>query len=154
MKTIYFDMDGTIADLYGQSNWLEDIRAERPCPYSNAQPLVNMQELTNICIQLQKYGYGIGIITWLSKESSASYKAVVRQAKKEWLQEYFPIDFNSVHMVQYGYSKRQAGGRAGDILFDDEQGNILGWSGKKNDRQSYLPKDIFKVLYKLLAQYE
>lgn len=27
-KMIWFDMDGTIADLYGVENWLEDLRNE------------------------------------------------------------------------------------------------------------------------------
>jgi len=38
-KEINFDMDGTIADLYGCENWLEDILAERVNPYERAKPL-------------------------------------------------------------------------------------------------------------------
>ena len=30
LKMICFDMDGTIADLYGVSGWLDDLRAENP----------------------------------------------------------------------------------------------------------------------------
>ena len=36
---IYFDMDGTIADLYGVENWLNDLRTERTTPYEIATPL-------------------------------------------------------------------------------------------------------------------
>lgn len=28
MKKIYFDMDGTVYDLYGMNNWLEMLRNE------------------------------------------------------------------------------------------------------------------------------
>ena len=31
MKTLVFDMDGTIADLYGVKGWLKMLRAEDPC---------------------------------------------------------------------------------------------------------------------------
>ena len=37
--TINFDMDGTIADLYGEENWLDDLINERTTPYANAKPL-------------------------------------------------------------------------------------------------------------------
>ena len=41
-KAIFFDMDGTIADLYGVDGWLDDLRAERVRPYAEAKPLVNL----------------------------------------------------------------------------------------------------------------
>ena len=34
---ICFDMDGTIANLYGVHNWLEMLRAEDPTPYALAE---------------------------------------------------------------------------------------------------------------------
>ena len=40
-----FDMDGTIADLYADPNWLPKLRAYDPTPYINAKPLVNMSRL-------------------------------------------------------------------------------------------------------------
>ena len=43
MKNIYFDMDGTIADLYGVENWLEYLRAENPAPYRAAAPMLDME---------------------------------------------------------------------------------------------------------------
>ena len=36
MKQIWFDMDGTLADLYGVENWLEKLRASDPSPYAEA----------------------------------------------------------------------------------------------------------------------
>ena len=41
--TINFDMDGTIADLYGVENWLEYLIAENTFPYANARPLLHLQ---------------------------------------------------------------------------------------------------------------
>ena len=36
--TINFDMDGTIADLYGVKNWLSYLEAEDTTPYAIANP--------------------------------------------------------------------------------------------------------------------
>lgn len=36
---ICFDMDGTIADLYGVENWFEYLTAENVKPYKIAKPL-------------------------------------------------------------------------------------------------------------------
>ena len=44
-KAIYFDMDGTIADLYGVPNWLDCLIAEKTKPYREAKPLVDMRNL-------------------------------------------------------------------------------------------------------------
>ena len=45
MYTIYFDMDGTIADLYNVENWLPKLRAEDASPYVEAEIMVDASEL-------------------------------------------------------------------------------------------------------------
>lgn len=127
MKTIFFDMDGTIADLYSVPNWLDKILLEDEAPYRVAEPMVDMKELKKICLQLKDKGYKIGIITWLSKNATKEYKNKVRKAKKEWLKKHFNLNFDYIHIVQYGYNKRQVNGTKGDILIDDEEKNIKQW---------------------------
>ena len=34
MRTIWFDMDGTIANLYGVDNWLDKLHASDASPYA------------------------------------------------------------------------------------------------------------------------
>ena len=46
--TIWFDMDGTIADLYAVENWLPMLRAYDPAPYTLAKPLVHMATLARL----------------------------------------------------------------------------------------------------------
>ena len=41
-RTLVFDMDGTIANLYGVENWLEDLRSFNPRPYIVAEPMYDM----------------------------------------------------------------------------------------------------------------
>ena len=45
MMTIYFDMDGTIADLYSVENWLESLRAYSAEPYTCAAPMQDLRQL-------------------------------------------------------------------------------------------------------------
>lgn len=82
MKAVYFDMDGTIADLYGVEGWLDSLVAEQTKPYREAKSLVDMRKLSYELNRLQRAGYHIGIVTWLSKNSSDEYAEKVAWAKK------------------------------------------------------------------------
>ena len=46
--TIYFDMDGTIANLYGVENWLDYLMNEKTVPYDIASPMVDLEKLAAI----------------------------------------------------------------------------------------------------------
>lgn len=128
VKMIVFDMDGTIADLYGVNGWLDDLRAENPRPYREAAPMWNMEELTEVLLALN---IEIRVVTWLSKDSSEEYKDEVRKAKLEWLKENnFPFD--KFHGIRYGATKADSVRKylAEDetaILIDDNEKIRNGW---------------------------
>lgn len=125
---ICFDMDGTIADLYGIPNWLEKLQNEDSTPYEEAQPLVDMQELSKVLNILAEQGWEIRIISWLSKNASPEYNARIRKAKKAWLEKYnFPA--NKVHLIQYGTTKANCVRKQANsaILIDDNQRVRDGW---------------------------
>ena len=84
-KAIYFDMDGTIADLYGVENWLDCLIAGQTKPYREAKPLVNMRQLAKLLNTLQAQGWKIGVISWLSKSGSDEYGDRVAKTKEKWL---------------------------------------------------------------------
>lgn len=86
-KTLVFDMDGTIANLYKVENWLEDLRSYNPRPYIVAEPMYDMMELAELLNELKEIGYRVAVTSWLSKESTKAYDELVRQAKKDWLAE-------------------------------------------------------------------
>lgn len=131
VKMICFDMDGTIADLYGVEGWLEMLRAENPTPYRQAKPMWDMVELAETLRMLQANGVEIRIITWLSMNSTENYKNETRQAKRDWLDELgFPYD--NFHGVQYGATKadsvrRYLAKNEGAILIDDNAKVREGW---------------------------
>ena len=127
-KMICFDMDGTIADFYSVPNWLDKLRAEDPSPYSDAAPMWDMEELRKILLLLIGEGWEVRIISWLSKDSSASYKDGVRKAKLEWLTKYnFP--YRRCHLVAYGTTKADCVRRWASpaILVDDNEKVRNGW---------------------------
>lgn len=132
--TIWFDMDGTIADLYGVENWLNYLLSGDAFPYENAKPLVKLNSLARILNRLQRQGYEIGIISWLAKNSDDNYDEAVTIAKRKWLKNHLAsVIFNSINIVKYGTPKQMFANSKEDILFDDEAKNRENWIGKAFD---------------------
>lgn len=117
-KVLYFDMDGTIFDLYGVNNWLEDLRNERVEPFIAARKMFNSSTLEKIQL-LQKNGYKIGVITWLPKYAKTHYKKAVARVKKERLKKDFQVEISELHIVQYGTRKDYVAKHKKGVLFDD-----------------------------------
>ena len=137
--TIWFDMDGTIADLYGVKDWLPMLIAENPAPYELATPMLNMNVLARKLNKIRRAGYKLGIISWLSKNSTTSYDEKVKAAKLAWLKKHLKsVTFDEVNIVAYGTPKYTLGT---GILFDDEKPNRDAWTGVAFDAT-----DIMKVL--------
>lgn len=132
--TINFDMDGTIANLYGVENWLDKLRAEDPTPYAEAKPLLRLNTLARMLNKLQRQGYNLAIISWLAKGGSDDYMEAIRQAKKEWLRKHLSsVQWDRITIISYGTPKERYCETADDILFDDERGNREAWNGKAFD---------------------
>lgn len=128
MKTLVFDMDGTIADFYGVEGWLDNLHSENPRPYIMAEPLWDMELLGTILSTLKERGFRIIVTSWLAKDSTKEFDEVVRVAKRDWLNRYqFPFD--EIHLVKYGTTKANCTRKHGDnqILFDDNDKVRKGW---------------------------
>lgn len=138
--TIWFDMDGTIADLYGVDGWLENLINEDTRPYDIAKPLVNMAYLARLLHKVQANGYEIGIISWTSRGGSDLYNGEVALAKMVWLHKHLPsVEWDEIKIVTYGTDKRTATG--GGILFDDEEHNREAWG-----EGAFTPDEIISIL--------
>jgi len=125
VKTINFDMDGTLADFYGVENWLAYLMNRDAYPYEVAKPLVNMSVLARYLNRLQRKGYEINIISWLAKNSTEDFDKIVTQAKEKWLKKHLPsVNWNNITIVPYGIDKSTLGN---GILFDDEAPNRNMW---------------------------
>ena len=148
-KTLVFDMDGTIADLYAVTDWLENIIAENVRPYAIAEPMYNMNKLVNVINRLKENGWRVAIVSWTSKHGSKEYNKAVRRVKKEWLDRYnFPYD--ELHIIKYGtpksYCMKKTGGF--QILFDDEEPNRKAW---RNGSTVNANENIYKILKNMLT---
>ena len=137
---IWFDMDGTIADLYGVAGWLDDLMARSTRPYEIARGIGNLALIARLLNKAQKNGHEIGIISWTATKASADYNAKVATAKREWLARHFAsVKWNEIKVVEYGTNKKTACGAG--ILFDDEKPNRETWGAGAHE-----PAEIVEVL--------
>lgn len=133
-RTIFFDMDGTIADLYSVNGWLDSILARDAKPYKEAKVMHNMQALARVLNRLQREGNKVAIISWLAKNSTKEYDEKVAQTKREWLSKHLAsVKFDEVHIVKYGTAKQTFIHSTNDILFDDEEQNRNNWTGEAHN---------------------
>ena len=148
MKTIWWDMDGTIANLYAVDNWLPKLQAEDPTPYTEAKVMCNMSQLARLMNQAQTMGYKLGIISWTAKNCTQSYHELVRQGKLAWLNHHLPsVRWDYVCIAKYGTPKSLVMETEDDILFDDEVKNREDWLG-----EAFEPEMMIKVLKVLLGK--
>ena len=140
---IWFDMDGTIADLYGVRDWLPAILARDTRPYEIARGIGNLALIARLLNKVQKNGHEIGIISWTAKNAPADYNARIATAKREWLGKHLAsVKWNEIKVVDYGTNKKTACG--GGILFDDEEPNRATWGEGAHE-----PREIVEVLKKM-----
>lgn len=150
MKKIYFDMDGTVADLYGEPNWLEDLNRYSPRPYKYAKPLVDMDELEEICKELISRGYDIGIITWLSKGGNPEYDKRVIKAKVKWAKKYMPY-VKEFKAQSFGTPKQKAVKRAQRMILIDDNAEVRKmWNTPKQRISINANEDFLQALKELL----
>ena len=141
-KEIWFDMDGTIADLYGVEGWLDMLLNENAKPYEIAKHLVNMRELAKVLNRLIEKGWEIGVISWLAKNGTNDYNKKVANAKIKWLAKHLKsVKFAKIDIVEYGTPKQI---NRNGILFDDEKQNRENWLGI-----AYNVENIIQVLREL-----
>lgn len=138
-KAFWFDMDGTIADLYGVKNWLPKLIDSDPSPYAEARPLINMSRLAKALRKAQRNGHTVNIISWTSKGGTPEYNKAVEIAKREWLARHLPsVEWNEIKVVPYGTPKSTCGN---GVLFDDEEPNRVEWG-----EGAHTPDKIFEEL--------
>lgn len=153
MKAIYLDMDGTIANLYAVEGWLEMLTAHDATPYANARVMHNMSHLARLLNKAIAKGMVVGIISWLSRNSTEQYNAEVTQAKQKWLRKHLPsVAFTEMHFLPYGTPKSTVANIAECVLFDDEQGNRNEWICRNCQAKAYHPDQLIEVLRGLVAE--
>lgn len=148
VRTIWFDMDGTLNRFYDVPDWLLKLNAYDVSPYAEAGVNLNMNLLARYLNKLQKLGYQIGIISWLAMNSCEEYDKAVEAVKREWLKFHLhSVRFDFIHITEYGIPKQSFRQTENDILFDDNKGIRTEWNG-----EAYEPSEILSVLKELLRK--
>lgn len=143
-KWIWLDCDGTWIDLYGVPNWLNMLINNDPTPYAIAKPLVNLAWLARTIHELQANGVKVGIISWLSKNSTEEYDKIVKETKMAYFKKHLPsVAFDAIHIIPYGTPKSTCGK---GILFDDEEKNRQEWNGMAFDEKNLI-HTLRRILY-------
>ena len=146
MKAIYFDMDGTIADLYGYEGWLDMLHNEDTEPYEKCGVLVDVEKLHKILTDFLNAGITLGIISWGAMDGSRDYCKRTRKAKIAWCEKYFPNVFTEYHVVKYGTPKHHVRNIKDSILVDDNAEVREAWKGETIDAT----QDIIELFRKTL----
>lgn len=128
LNTIWFDMDGTIAELYKVPGWLEMLRANDWSVYDKCLPRAHFDRINNAIEALIENGWQVGVITWASKGIGwHDGCAEIGDVKFNWLNRFFPaLADGKFACLPYGESKAQfllEMGDAGEVnyLVDDNK---------------------------------
>lgn len=146
-KKIYFDLDGTLADLYNRKNWLDDIENERSGVFKDLPTIVNFDDSFFLLIdELLRDGWGMGVITWTPMQASPEYEEVCRQEKLEWIRENLPF-VTEINIVPYGVPKQKAiQKRAKKMVLIDDNADVVKMWNTKIQREGFLVDDNYTVV--------
>lgn len=143
---VWFDMDGTLNRFYEVPDWLPKLRASDPSPYAEAKVNLNMSLLARYIHKLQAMEIGVGIISWAAMDSSPTFKKATAENKDEWLGLRLPsVQFDAIHITDYGVPKQEFMRTPQDILFDDNPSIRDAWTGT-----AYPPEVILQVLKEII----
>lgn len=113
MVKVFFDLDGTLFNLYGKENWLEMLRTEDPLafdwkdmPNFGFMPSFDYDDFFALCKQLMaEFGVEFNVITWLPMYATKEYEEECAKVKKEWVNIFMPFVKN-ICCQSYGVPKQ------------------------------------------------
>ena len=121
---VYLDLDGTIASLYTEKDWLKRLHNEEEGLFLNLKPITNQETLLE---KFPKEKYEIVILSMTPKDASLEYCERVKTEKDLWLSEHFPSLTKRIYK-KYGHNKNLKNS-ANAILIDDNEIIRNNWRG-------------------------
>ena len=121
---VYLDLDGTVASLYTEKNWLKRLRDEEEGLFLNLKPIINQDKLLEIFPQER---YDIRILSMTPLGASKAFCEKVVEEKNAWLDEHFPALKKRIYQ-KYGHNKNVKNS-ANAILVDDNETIRKSWKG-------------------------
>lgn len=121
---IYLDLDGTIASLYTEKNWLKRLQDEEEGLFLNLNPMINQEKLLESFPQEK---YDIRILSMTPLGASKEYCQQVIKEKNAWLDKHFPALKKRIYQ-KYGHNKNVKNS-ANAVLVDDNETIRKSWKG-------------------------
>lgn len=146
---VAFDMDGTIANLYGYPDWLGYLRGQDATPYRYCTPTDSAETIRNALQTLMNAGIDVYILSWNCGGDwpSREYRKQVVAAKRAWLHHY-GIPYTRLRVVGNGTPKSSVIPGSG-VLFDDEVRNREEWERSGKGR-AFDPSQIVDVVRQIV----
>lgn len=143
-KTIWFDMDGTLYDLYKIPGWLAMLENEQWHVFDQpGYARANIHRINDAIRALKASGWTVGVITWAPKDvvEGAHDIDMVAEHKYDWLANNVPElteDDSPFMCVPYGENKARVlhlSGFRGDVnyLVDDNKEVRRAWRAWDSD---------------------
>lgn len=105
---VYFDLDGTLYDLYGMPNWLEMLQNEQEGVFLKGSAI---KTFDNLVIPVHSFlldiGVQFGVISWLPMQASPEYEEICRREKLQWIEQNLPF-VSEIAIIPYGTPKQNA----------------------------------------------
>lgn len=120
-KYLWFDMDGTIYDLYKIPGWLDALRANEMDIFSiDDMARKSLPRIREAVRALMRNGWTVGVITWapMHIEMDTETFNECYEQKRAWIERNFPELLDNFRCVEYGDPKA-------NWVDDDESINIL-----------------------------
>ena len=131
---VYFDLDGTLFDLYGQYDWLYRIENEIEGVFSKGDflPELDVKKFKEVTTKLLSYGVEFGVITWLPMQASPEYEEICTKEKTEWVKKNLPF-VKTICCQSYGIPKQNAIKTRAKIMYliDDNKSVCETWETAK-----------------------
>ena len=142
---VYFDLDGTLYNLYGKENWLENLENEVPGVFAdneNFMPGLNLENMHNVIYDLMNLGVSFGVISWTPFAASPLYEEICRKEKLEWLAKNFPM-IKDIAIIPYGIEKQKAITKRAQTMYliDDNKEVCRTWETAKQRKAICIDDD-------------
>lgn len=149
---IAMDLDGTLFNLYGKPNWLDDLENEKEGVFNEYgvnfgfMPFIQRQTIQEKILNMMDIGITFSIISWLPMGASPEYSEICRREKLEWVYRHLPM-IKDIQLIPYGIEKQKAiTKRAGRMILIDDNAEVCKMWETAKQRIAIQVSDDYSVL--------